>query len=63
MIKNYFYYSSYTDELGPKHWPDSRFSHVMQLRHAALRSAQSQWADYILVSWLVSSFGEQLVVE
>ncbi|XP_017328224.3 procollagen galactosyltransferase 2 [Ictalurus punctatus] len=40
--------SSYTDELGPKHWPDSRFSHVMQLRHAALRSAQSQWADYIL---------------
>ncbi|KAI5612643.1 procollagen galactosyltransferase 2, partial [Silurus asotus] len=40
--------SSYADELGPKHWPDSRFSHVMQLRQAALQSARAQWADYIL---------------
>ncbi|MCI4377920.1 hypothetical protein PGIGA_G00208690 [Pangasianodon gigas] len=40
--------SSYADELGPKHWPDSRFNHVMQLRQAALRSARAQWADYIL---------------
>lgn len=44
------YCSSYADELGPKHWPDSRFSHVMQLRQAALRSARAQWADYVLVS-------------
>ncbi|XP_053355261.1 procollagen galactosyltransferase 2 [Clarias gariepinus] len=40
--------SSYADELGPKHWTDSRFRHVMQLRQAALRSARAQWADYIL---------------
>ncbi|XP_066537938.1 procollagen galactosyltransferase 2 [Hoplias malabaricus] len=40
--------SFYVDELGPKHWPDSRFMHVMKLRQAALRSARAQWADYIL---------------
>ncbi|GAA6101183.1 procollagen galactosyltransferase 2 isoform X1 [Tachysurus ichikawai] len=40
--------SSYADELGPKHWPDSRFIHVMKLRQAALQSARAQWADYIL---------------
>ncbi|XP_072544755.1 procollagen galactosyltransferase 2 [Salminus brasiliensis] len=39
---------SYADELGPKHWPDSRFTHVMKMRQAALRSARAQWADYIL---------------
>ncbi|XP_034035495.1 procollagen galactosyltransferase 2 [Thalassophryne amazonica] len=39
---------SYTDEWGPKHWPLSRFSHVMKLRQAALRSARERWADYIL---------------
>nr|XP_055058826.1 procollagen galactosyltransferase 2 isoform X2 [Misgurnus anguillicaudatus] len=40
--------SFYVDELGPKHWPDSRFTHVLKLRQAALRSAKAQWADYIL---------------
>ncbi|TSS97523.1 Procollagen galactosyltransferase 2 [Bagarius yarrelli] len=40
--------SFYDNELGPKHWPDSRFIHVMQLRQAALQSARAQWADYIL---------------
>ncbi|XP_073710250.1 procollagen galactosyltransferase 2 isoform X2 [Misgurnus anguillicaudatus] len=40
--------SFYVDELGPKHWPDSRFTHVLKLRQAALRSARAQWADYIL---------------
>ncbi|XP_017570117.1 procollagen galactosyltransferase 2 [Pygocentrus nattereri] len=40
--------SSYVDEMGPKHWPDSRFTHVMKLKQAALRSARAQWADYIL---------------
>ncbi|XP_061095438.1 procollagen galactosyltransferase 2 [Conger conger] len=39
---------SYTDEWGPKHWPVSRFNHVMKLRQAALRSARERWADYIL---------------
>ncbi|KAG7456859.1 hypothetical protein MATL_G00240430 [Megalops atlanticus] len=39
---------SYADELGPKHWPASRFTHVMKLRQAALRAARQQWADYIL---------------
>ncbi|XP_029001624.1 procollagen galactosyltransferase 2 [Betta splendens] len=39
---------SYVDEWGPKHWPPSRFSHVMKLRQAALRAARERWADYIL---------------
>ncbi|KAG7235695.1 hypothetical protein INR49_002325 [Caranx melampygus] len=39
---------SYTDEWGPKHWPPSRFNHVMKLRQAALKAARERWADYIL---------------
>ncbi|KAF6727439.1 Procollagen galactosyltransferase 2 [Oryzias melastigma] len=39
---------SFTDEWGPKHWPPSRFNHVMKLRQAALRTARERWADYIL---------------
>ncbi|KAM8930191.1 procollagen galactosyltransferase 2 [Pelodytes ibericus] len=39
---------SYPDEFGPKHWPTSRFSHVMKLRQAALRTAREKWSDYIL---------------
>uniref|UniRef100_A0A671G9A8 Collagen beta(1-O)galactosyltransferase 2 n=1 Tax=Rhinolophus ferrumequinum TaxID=59479 RepID=A0A671G9A8_RHIFE len=39
---------SYPDEIGPKHWPASRFSHVMKLRQAALRTAREKWSDYIL---------------
>ncbi|XP_067370636.1 procollagen galactosyltransferase 2 isoform X2 [Channa argus] len=39
---------SYTDEWGPKHWPASRFNHVMKLRQAALKAAKERWADYIL---------------
>ncbi|XP_067086553.1 procollagen galactosyltransferase 2 [Osmerus mordax] len=41
---------SYTDEWGPKHWPPSRFQHVMKLRQAALKAARERWADYILYS-------------
>lgn len=40
---------SYTDEWGPKHWPPSRFNHVLKLRQAALKAARERWADYILV--------------
>uniref|UniRef100_A0A673MWD2 Si:ch211-13f8.2 n=1 Tax=Sinocyclocheilus rhinocerous TaxID=307959 RepID=A0A673MWD2_9TELE len=47
-----YFYNYYVDELGPKHWRESRFSHVMKLRQAALTSARAQWADYILVSFL-----------
>uniref|UniRef100_A0A8C4DDX9 Si:ch211-13f8.2 n=1 Tax=Dicentrarchus labrax TaxID=13489 RepID=A0A8C4DDX9_DICLA len=39
---------SYADEQGPKHWPDSRFIHVMKLRQAALGAARRLWTDYIL---------------
>ncbi|XP_022449053.1 procollagen galactosyltransferase 2 isoform X2 [Delphinapterus leucas] len=39
---------SYPDEIGPKHWPGSRFAHVMKLRQAALRTAREKWSDYIL---------------
>uniref|UniRef100_A0A3P9JUZ4 Collagen beta(1-O)galactosyltransferase 2 n=1 Tax=Oryzias latipes TaxID=8090 RepID=A0A3P9JUZ4_ORYLA len=39
---------SFTDEWGPKHWPPSRFNHVMKLRQAALKAARERWADHIL---------------
>ncbi|XP_023653752.1 procollagen galactosyltransferase 2-like [Paramormyrops kingsleyae] len=39
---------SYAEELGPKHWSPSRFTHVMKLRQAALKAAREHWADYIL---------------
>ncbi|XP_060053804.1 procollagen galactosyltransferase 2 [Erinaceus europaeus] len=39
---------SYPDEIGPKHWPSSRFAHVMKLRQTALRTAREKWSDYIL---------------
>ncbi|XP_067846831.1 procollagen galactosyltransferase 2-like [Heptranchias perlo] len=38
----------YADEIGPKHWTNSRFSHVMKLRQTALNTAREKWADYIL---------------
>ncbi|NWI75837.1 GT252 galactosyltransferase, partial [Dryoscopus gambensis] len=41
---------SYPEEFGPKHWPSSRFTHVMKLRQAALRAAREKWSDYILVN-------------
>ncbi|XP_067460737.1 procollagen galactosyltransferase 2-like [Thunnus thynnus] len=40
--------SSYADEEGPKHWPESRVIHVMKLKQAALRAARRLWADFIL---------------
>ncbi|NXO39219.1 GT252 galactosyltransferase, partial [Locustella ochotensis] len=40
--------TSYPEEIGPKHWPSSRFTHVMKLRQAALRTAREKWSDYIL---------------
>ncbi|KAK2822138.1 hypothetical protein Q5P01_022203 [Channa striata] len=40
--------SFYADEEGPKHWPDSRFTHVLKLKQAAIRAARRLWADYIL---------------
>ncbi|XP_072219912.1 procollagen galactosyltransferase 2-like [Leuresthes tenuis] len=36
--------SCYVDEEGPKHWPNSRFTHVMKLKQTAKRL----WTDYIL---------------
>nr|XP_060630476.1 procollagen galactosyltransferase 2 [Anolis sagrei ordinatus] len=39
---------SYPEEIGPKHWPNSRFAHVMKLRQAALRTAREKWSDYIM---------------
>lgn len=39
----------YAGELGPKHWPNSRYEYVMKLKQAALGFARKRWADYILV--------------
>ncbi|CAL8406029.1 unnamed protein product [Arctogadus glacialis] len=39
---------SYAGELGPKHWPNSRYEYVMKLKQAALNFARKRWADYIM---------------
>lgn len=41
--------SSFPDELGPKHWSEQRFEHVMRLKQEALDFARAEWANYILV--------------
>lgn len=43
---------SYAGELGPKHWPNSRYEYVMKLKQAALNFARKRWADYILVRFI-----------
>lgn len=42
--------SVYADELGPKHWNNQRYEHVLKLRQAALDTARQIWADYFLLS-------------
>lgn len=44
--------SAFADEVGPKHWNNLRYEHVMKLRQAALDTAREIWADYILVCYL-----------
>nr|XP_033817853.1 inactive glycosyltransferase 25 family member 3 [Geotrypetes seraphini] len=39
---------SYSEELGPKHWPRERYEHVLNLKQAALNFARRQLSDYIL---------------
>lgn len=57
-VQSYYHYvewrpdeehSSFEDELGPKHWNNLRYEHVMKLRQAALDTAREIWADYLLV--------------
>lgn len=43
--------SAFEDEVGPKHWNNLRYEHVMKLRQAALDTAREIWADYLLVCW------------
>ncbi|KAM9819562.1 procollagen galactosyltransferase 1-like isoform 1-T1 [Syngnathus typhle] len=42
--------SAFEDEVGPKHWNNLRYEHVMKLRQAALDTAREIWADYLLVA-------------
>ncbi|XP_065274860.1 inactive glycosyltransferase 25 family member 3 [Emys orbicularis] len=42
--------SSYPDELGPKHWTDERYEHVMRLKQEALSFARAKGADYLLLT-------------
>uniref|UniRef100_A0A3Q3AV41 Cerebral endothelial cell adhesion molecule n=1 Tax=Kryptolebias marmoratus TaxID=37003 RepID=A0A3Q3AV41_KRYMA len=57
VMQKYYHYvewrpmdkpTSYAGELGPKHWPNSRYEYVMKLKQAALNFARKHWADYIL---------------
>lgn len=41
--------SAFEDEVGPKHWNNLRYEHVMKLRQGALDTAREIWADYLLV--------------
>ena len=43
-------FRSFAGELGPKHWPNSRYEYVMKLKQAALNFARKRWADYIMVN-------------
>ncbi|CAB1443215.1 unnamed protein product [Pleuronectes platessa] len=58
-VQNYYHYvewrpedepSAFEDEVGPKHWNNLRYEHVMKLRQAGLDSAREIWADYFLVA-------------
>lgn len=49
MLSDSLCLRSYAGELGPKHWPNSRYEYVMKLKQAALNFAKKRWADYILV--------------
>uniref|UniRef100_A0A671WLD0 procollagen galactosyltransferase n=1 Tax=Sparus aurata TaxID=8175 RepID=A0A671WLD0_SPAAU len=42
--------SAFADEVGPKHWNNLRYEHVMKLRQAALDTAREIWADYLLMA-------------
>ncbi|XP_050432465.1 glycosyltransferase 25 family member [Adelges cooleyi] len=39
--------SQYDEEIGPAHWPNSRFQHIIELKETAINSARNFWADYI----------------
>ncbi|XP_074871269.1 inactive glycosyltransferase 25 family member 3 [Carettochelys insculpta] len=41
---------SYPNELGPKHWTDERYQHVMRLKQEALSFARAKGADYLLLT-------------
>lgn len=36
-------------EIGPSHWPKSRYTHIISLRETALKRARHKWADYLMV--------------
>lgn len=40
----------FSDETGVGHWSELRFAHVIGLREAALDTARSKWADFVMVS-------------
>ncbi|XP_038230096.1 inactive glycosyltransferase 25 family member 3 isoform X2 [Dermochelys coriacea] len=42
--------SSYPNVLGPKHWTDERYEHVMKLKQEALSFARAEGADYLLLT-------------
>ncbi|KAK7896251.1 hypothetical protein WMY93_021576 [Mugilogobius chulae] len=54
VMQQYYHYvewrpmdqpTSYAGELGPKHWPNTRYEYVMKLKQAALNFARKHWAD------------------
>uniref|UniRef100_A0A8C8DY93 procollagen galactosyltransferase n=1 Tax=Oryzias sinensis TaxID=183150 RepID=A0A8C8DY93_9TELE len=58
-VQKYYHYvewrpqeepSRFTDEVGPKHWNNLRYEHVMKLRQAVLNTAREIWADYLLMT-------------
>ncbi|KAG7240769.1 hypothetical protein INR49_026404 [Caranx melampygus] len=71
-VQNYYHYvewrpedepSAFEDEVGPKHWNNLRYEHVMKLRQAAMDTAREIWADYLLVADCDNLLTNQNVVE
>lgn len=56
LVTTRLFLRSYAGELGPKHWPNSRYEYVMKLKQAALNFARKRWADYILVCYKIIFF-------
>lgn len=46
----------FPDERGPAHWTTERFTHVINLKEAALNFARRKWADYLLVRCYIALF-------
>lgn len=61
---NFYYYElDYPTESSPLDWTDDRFKHIMKLKQEALDIARSKWADFTLVTNILSIFTILIIKE